>query len=439
MKLLNVTNRYYIVIALTLLLVSSAFLAFRVFYLVDNEISEHMLYEKMEIEKQLSTQSDIQGIPFIIGDKIEIEPLEKFSTFRVSLKDTNMYDAHEDEVVPFRRLSYEQPIGEDSYRITIWRRLTESEDLFSGVALTLVLVAVDIIACFYFLNRWFSKRVWRPFYRALSGLTHFDLHTGERVSFQRSNIEEFNTLNVELSKLTDKVARDYQNLREFTENMSHETQTPLAIIRSKLELLVQSENLNSEQISHIRSSLDSVNRLSKMNKSLILLTRIENEQYNVSQSLNISQLIRNQLDKFDLFISSRNLVVITEMENDVVLEMNPNLADILLSNLISNAIKYNRQDGELKIQLTKEQLIISNSGAELTIADDQIFERFKKGDQPDSVGLGLAIVKKVCDHCSCEVHYTYTDLHHKFTIEFPPEKVQASHRSHADRKHKGSA
>ncbi|MBP6335715.1 MAG: HAMP domain-containing histidine kinase, partial [Bacteroidia bacterium] len=417
---------YYIIIALVLLIVSSAFLTYRVLYLADNEISEHMLFEKMEIEKQLSSQRDIQGIQFVIGDRIEIEPLEKFTTFRVSLKDTNVYDAYEDEVVPFRRLSYEQLIGEDSYRITLWRRLTETEDLFGGVALTLLLVAIDIIACFYFLNRWFSKRIWRPFYRALSGLKHFDLHKGERISFQRSEIEEFNTLNVELSKLTDKVARDYQNLREFTENMSHETQTPLAIIRSKLELLVQSDNLSSEQLAHIRSSLDSVNRLSKMNKSLILLTRIENEQYNTAQNLNLTQLIRSQLDKFDLFISSRDLVVKTEMEDEVIKEMNPNLADILLSNLLSNAIKYNVPGGELIIQLNPKKLVISNSGGPLTIADDQIFERFKKGDQPDSIGLGLAIVKKVCDHCDCGIHYTYADHRHVITIEFPEDKIDDS-------------
>jgi signal transduction histidine kinase len=426
MKLLNVTNRYYIAIALALLLISSAFLAYRVFYLVDNEISEHMLFEKMEIEKQLSSQGDIQGIQFVIGDRIEIEPLDKFTTFRVSLVDTNKYDPYEDKVVPFRRLSYEQLIGEESYRITLWRRLTQTEDLFSGVALTLLLVAIDIIACFYFLNRWFSKRVWKPFYRALSGLKHFDLHEGERVSFQRSEIEEFNTLNVELSKLTDKVARDYRNLREFTENMSHETQTPLAIIRSKLELLVQSEKLDPEQLAHIRSSLDSVNRLSKMNKSLILLTRIENDQYNVSQPLNLSTLIRIQLDKFDLFISSRNLKVVTEMDEDVTLDINANLADILLSNLISNAIKYNRNEGELRIKLDKHKFEISNSGYPLTIADDQIFERFKKGDQPDSVGLGLAIVKKVCDHIHCDIHYTYREEMHTFTIEFPPAGDEAA-------------
>ena len=423
MKLLNVTNRYYIAIALALLMISSAFLAYRVFYLVDNEISEHMLFEKMEIEKQLSTQRDIQGIQFVIGDRIEIEPLEKFTTFKVSLVDTNKYDPYEDAVVPFRRLSYEQLIGEESYRITLWRRLTETDDLFSGVAFTLLLVAIDIIACFYFLNRWFSKRVWKPFYRALSGLTHFDLHEGDRISFQRSEIEEFNTLNVELSKLTGKVARDYRNLREFTENMSHETQTPLAIIRSKLELLLQSEKLDSEQLGHIRGALDSVNRLSKMNKSLILLTRIENDQYNVSEALNLAELIRQQLDKFDLFISSRNLVVNTMLDEPVTLKINPNLADILLSNLISNAIKYNRPNGALDIILSKERLIISNSGAPLTINDDQIFDRFKKGEQPDSVGLGLAIVKKVCDHCNCDIHYTYEEDKHRFTIEFLPDKV----------------
>lgn len=423
MKLLNITNRYYIIIALALLVISSTFLAYRVLYLVDMQVSEHMLFEKQEIEKQLATQPDIQNLKFIIGDRIEVEPLEKFTTFQVQLTDTTAFDSYENIEVPFRVLRWQQLIGGDAYRITLSKRLTATIDYLDGVLLTLLLVAIDIIACFYFLNRYISRRVWRPFYRALRGLKNFDIHHGEKLTFQRSRVEEFDALNSELSKLTDKVARDYKNLREFTENMSHETQTPLAIIRSKLELLLQSENLRDEQVAYIQSSLDSVNRLSKMNKSLILLTRIENEQYSEEQVLPLAKTLSRMMEDLEPFVDKKEMRVEMNLDNNVRLKINKHLSEIMLSNLISNAIRHGERGGLLKIDLDKDHLLIANSGGALPISDDQIFERFKKGNQPDSVGLGLAIVKKICDHCKCDIHYSYEEGLHRFLIVFDSKKV----------------
>ncbi|MBL0137168.1 MAG: HAMP domain-containing histidine kinase [Bacteroidetes bacterium] len=425
MKLLNLTNRYYIVIALFLLLISVSFLTYRVIYLMDKEISDHMRYEKMQIEKQIALQPAIQNTHFVLGDRIQIDPIPKFTTFKVILRDTTVLLSEEGKIikVPYRILSYEQLISNQSYRITLWRRLTENRDLGRGLVTTIILVSLDIIACFYFLNRWFSSKVWRPFYRAINVLKKFDLQKGGKVLFQRSNVEEFNTLNAELTKLTDKVTRDYKNLREFTENMSHETQTPLAIIRSKLELLLQSENLKEDQIGHIRSTLDSVNRLSKMNKSLILLTRIENEQYATEDLVPLGVLLRQQLESLDVFIENKELKVQTHIDDDISIRMNQHLADILLTNLLSNAIKYSTRGGELNIMLTTQRLVVSNSGPPLTIPGDQIFERFKKGDSPDSVGLGLAIVKKIGGHCSLQLHYEYTNGMHNFIVEFRPDRV----------------
>ena len=422
MRLLNITNRYYIVIALALLLVSSTFLAYRVLYLVDNEISEHMLFEKQEIEKQLALQKEIQDFHLILGDRIEIEPIEKFTTLRLSIRDTSLYDFYYNKKVPYRIISYEQLINNKSYRISLARRLTETERLFEGLAITLLLVAFDIIVCFYFLNRWFSSKIWNPFYRALNVLKNFDLQKGGLTRFQRSKIEEFNAMNIELAKLTDKVTRDYRNLKEFTENMSHETQTPLAIIRSKLELLLQSENLDEEQIQHILSTLDSVNRLSKMNKGLILLTRIDNEQFTELQNVPLGDLLRTQLRDLDLFIASRDINVHMEIDDSVRILINPHLAGILITNLLSNSIKYNKNGGDLFVTLNSEKLVIANSGDEPTIPADQIFERFKKGESPDSVGLGLAIVRRIVDHCHARVKFEYIDNMHTFSIFLPSEK-----------------
>lgn len=423
MKLLNLTNRYYIIIALALLLVSSTFLAYRVIYMVDTEISEHMLLEKQEIEKQLAVQKNIQDIPVVLGDRIEIEPIDKFTTFRTNIRDTTLFDFYYNKQVPYRMITYEQLINGKSYRISLARRLIESERLFEGVSIALLLVAIDIIICFYFLNRWFSSKIWNPFYRALNVLKNFDLQRGGVTRFQRSKVDEFNAMNIELAKLTDKVTRDYKNLREFTENMSHETQTPLAIIRSKLELLLQSDNLNEEQVQHVLSTLDSVNRLSKMNKGLILLTRIDNDQFPEVQQVKLGEIIRKQLRELDLFIASREITVHPDIDDEVVVPMNPHLAGILITNLLSNAIKYNINGGHLYVNLSAEKLVIANSGEKPVIAGDQIFERFKKGDSPDSVGLGLAIVRRIIEHSNARIHYKFVNDLHTFTISLPNAKM----------------
>ena len=248
-------------------------------------------------------------------------------------------------------------------------------------------------------------------------MKNFDLQKGGIVYFQKCKVDEFNTLNSELSRLTDKVSRDFKNLREFTENMSHETQTPLAIIRSKLELLLQKAN-DEEQVQQVLSTLDSVNRLSKMNKGLILLTRIENDQYAGRKMLSLGAMLRKQLDDLELFISSRSIKVHTQIDDSINIKMNPHLAEILFNNLLSNAIRYNITGGDLYVTLSAEGITIANSGDPLTIPGKEVFERFRKGDSPDSIGLGLAIVKKIIDHDQFVINYDYIDNHHTFTIHF---------------------
>jgi signal transduction histidine kinase len=415
MKLLNITNRYYIIIALFLLLVSSAFLVYRVVYVIDNSISEQMLFEKIEIEKQIALQPDLQHLHFIMGDRLEIQPISSFTTVNATFKDTTFYDFYEKGNAPYRMLSYEQLIKGSPYRIEIARRLTKNDQLMNGILWAMLLVTLDIIICFYFLNRWFSNRVWNSFYRALNILKNFDIQRGGSVQFQKSKVDEFNTLNQELSRLTSKVSRDYKNLREFTENMSHETQTPLAIIRSKLEILLQKAN-NEENVQQILSTLDSVNRLSKMNKGLILLTRIENEQYPEQELLALGPIIRKHLDDLELFISSREIKVVTDIDDSVKVKMNSHLAGILITNLLSNAIKYNVNGGTLYITLKNGHLRVANSGDPLTIPGKEVFDRFKKGNSPDSVGLGLAIVKKIINVSRFSIEYGYEHGVHSFEI-----------------------
>jgi signal transduction histidine kinase len=187
--------------------------------------------------------------------------------------------------------------------------------------------------------------------------------------------------------------------------------------------MLQVENLTERQTEQIRSSLDAVNRLSRMNKSLIMLTRIENDQYADTKLVSFGRLIKKQLRHLEVFISSKELVVNEDVDDQRIFQMNEQLAEILVSNLLSNAIKYNKKGGQLNVELIENYFLVSNSGDKLDVPPDQIFERFKKGTQKDSVGLGLAIVKKICDHFDSTVSYTYENHLHVFVVEFPYELI----------------
>jgi signal transduction histidine kinase len=417
MKLLNITNRYYIFIAFDLLLIGNAFLAYRLITLVDTGIVDDMLTEKTVIDREIYEQKQIQDIHFKIGDGIEIEHLPKFTTFRVNMRDTMA------EHRRYKVLSYEQKVNNEAYRITIWKRLPSSRHLVAGILMTVLLTGLVSMLSFFLLNRWFALQIWRPFYNALSMLKNFDLRKKERIDFNQTNIEEFKTMNKEVGRLMNKVQRDYQNLKEFTENISHETQTPLAIIHSRLDNLLQSENLTEEQHKQIGSTIDAVNRLSKMNKALILLARIENNQYFETRPLKFGEVINSQLHGLEMFIEAKNLKVESQVDTKTEVIANDHLAEILVRNLLSNAVRYNIEGGTIMIGYEYNRFVIKNTGEPPDIPESQMFERFQRGHKPESLGLGLAIVKKICNLSNCNIEYSYSNGIHTFSMLFPDEKI----------------
>ena len=423
MRLLNITNRYYIFIAFDLLLIGNAFLTYRLLGLVDNGIVKNMLLEKQIIDRQLYEQKQIQNIHFSIGDEIEIEPVERFTTFRVSMRDTLIKNSTIRANGTYKVLSYEQRINNDGYRIHIWKRMPEKRNIISGIIMTVLLTGLAGMVSFFILNRWFARQIWKPFYDALNHLKNFDLRSNEKVYFEKTAIEEFKTMNKEVGRLMNKVERDYKNLKEFTENISHETQTPLAIIHSRLDVLMQSENLTPEQHEQIRSTLDAVNRLSKMNKGLILLAKIDNNQFFETKTVRFGELISKQLNDLEMFIQAKELTVEADIDKRTEVLMNEDLGEILVRNLLSNAVRYNKMGGVIRVDYNFNKLQVQNTGAPLDLPAGQIFERFRKGRLPESLGLGLSIVKKICDFCNCQITYSYEKNMHSFAIILSDDKI----------------
>ncbi len=214
---------------------------------------------------------------------------------------------------------------------------------------------------------------------------------------------------------------DYHRLKEFTGNASHELQTPLSIINAKIELLLQEKGLKANQVELIQSISKASTRLSRLNQALLLLAKIENNQFPKYEPVNISLVLRERLMLLDDFFEMKKLTVETRIQNDVIVPMNSYLTDVLVGNLINNAVRHNVHEGWINVELDDKEFRISNSGL-MTQKDPSLyFNRFEKsGNRDDSTGLGLAIVKAICDLYRFQIEYLHSgsDNKHAIVISF---------------------
>lgn len=419
MKLQKKISLYFFFISLIIFFLSSIASYFALKNLVLEEVDETLEVEMNNLVSQLKKLNNPINFLENHSYRLEIYPVNNNNNLTQTFSDTLIYLGEEDEGVPFRQIKLSQIINGKNYIIILRRSLIERDDLITGLTILLIGIFALIFLSLNLINYFGEKKWWKPFYNTLDKLSSFNLAHKDKMDFGKSDIDEFNKLNETLEKLTGKMKTDYQNLKEFSENASHEMQTPLAIIRSKLDVMIQDSTLNEQQFRSINSLYDAVNRLAKLNQSLNLLTKIENQEFNQKEDINISQLIKRQLNHLDELIESKFLEVNKDIENDVTILINPLIAETLISNLLTNAIKHNEEKGKIFIKLTAGYLEIKNTGKPPQISTDKLFERFKKDKQTsDSPGLGLSIVKEICETNNFKVDYGYEKNLHIVKVTF---------------------
>ena len=417
MKLQKKISLYFFSISLIIFLLSSVASYFVLKNLVLEEVDETLAAETNNLISQLRHFENPNNILENHSYRLEIYPTGKDDYIAKTLSDTLIYMGEEDEGVPFRQIKLSQNINGKNYIIILRRSLIERDDLLTGLTVLLVVIFSLIFLSLNLISYFGEKKWWKPFYESLDKISHFNLSHKEKMNFGHSNIDEFNKLNETLEELTKKIIKDYKNLKEFSENASHEMQTPLAIIRSKLDVMIQDKTLSEKQFDSIRSLYDAVNRLAKLNQSLNLLTKIENQEFEQKENINISQLVIKQLNNLEELIESNSLNVNLDIENDVIIIINPFIAETLISNLLTNAIKHNELKGKIFVELSKEKLIFKNTGKPLQVPTKELFERFKKDNQTsDSPGLGLSIVKKICETNNIQISYKFEHNYHSISL-----------------------
>ena len=415
MKLLQKTNIAYFFISATAFVIAGIILYFVISFFFKDQLNEKLISDIKVIERTIEKNGTLPYYyPFI-----EIKEVSLKSTGSYKIIDTLIFDEMENKKIPFRQISLIDSVNGKNYRIAARDTLLEADDLLEAIAKVTGSVFILLLICLYFINRKLSLNIWQPFYKTMNELKSFS-HDGPGFKLSAvSSTDEFIELNDTLEKLTQKVISDYQSLKRFTEDASHEIQNPLAVIQSKLETLIQFPDLKKNQAELINSAYEHTLRISKLTHTLLLLTKIANDQFPEKTTINLSRLLEEKIKLFEDHISGKSLILTKTIEPDCFIETKYFLAESLVINLIGNAAKHSIQGGIINIRSNKSLIEISNQGAPLNVAPEKLFERFFKIDKSsDSHGLGLAIVKEICRLNKWEARYEYENGQHKFSVKF---------------------
>ncbi len=393
---------------------------------IKSESEEHLIGEKTRVEMRLKTESDISSFEKNIGDKIILQEIPKLTGARSLFKyikqkeefedvgqneieeDDDVFDAH---AIVFEALSKNK-----TYQVTIIKSYDNDEALGANILYSVTISAFLMIAAIIIVNTFFYKKVWAPFFFTLKQVRNFNISKRNTIHFPKTKTTEFHQLNVAIKLMAEKISHDYLSLKEFTENASHEIQTPLAVINSKIEMCLQDTNLSPEQAKLLIEASHAVNSLVNLNKGLITLAKLDNNQIDFPTDVNINEKIFKRLSLFEEFIQEKDIDVNYKIDKTVSIKINAALAGILFDNLIKNAIKHNITGGKINIEVNSEFIKIANTGLKPKGNTDKFFDRFYKENSEDSLGLGLAIVKKICEVYNFKITYDYLDELHVITL-----------------------
>ncbi|TDX01033.1 sensor histidine kinase [Dinghuibacter silviterrae] len=316
-----------------------------------------------------------------------------------------------------REVQFPVRVKGTDYIVTITKSLEETEDLLWLILWVTAGSILVLVAGLFIGNRFLLRRIWHPFYETLDYLKSFRLSAPPKGGPGVSKIDEFNLLGRSVEEMTVKMQRDYLALQQFTDHAAHEMQTPLAVIKSKLDLMMQEPGLTAHQLERMQQLLLSVNRLSRLNQSLLLLTRIENRQYLEKEPVELKTLVEEKLDVWQEWIREHGLTVTLDLMPETV-RMHPFLAESLVNNLLSNAVRHNVPGGEILVTLLPGLFSVKNTGAHKALDPDRLFQRFQKQHPSEGVGLGLAIVKEIVEMSGMGIRYEYGEGTHTFTVTF---------------------
>lgn len=418
-KLIHKTSKAYLLFTTILLVITAP-----AFYFIIQNLYLEDVDEALELNKDEFLKYTIPKLK-----ETEISVWNKYNREIIILKNQNIkketyfyktyYDSLSEENEPYRELNVPVLIGGKPFTLSVRANMVESEDLIVSISIIFIAILTLLLLGLFFINKRLSAKLWNPFYQTLEQIERFEIDKTNQPQLPKTNIEEFNRLNQSIEKLIEKNTSIYRNQREFVENAAHELQTPLAVFQAKIDMLIQNSDFTQKQFEILSSLNDSVFRLNRLNKNLLLLSKIENDNYSEKQIISLNDAMEKNFGFFTEQAKAKNLTIKMELTENVAVKSNPVLVEILISNLFLNAIRHNINDGIIVITLTNQSLTFSNSGQATPLVSDKLFKRFSKSNPSEQGnGLGLAIIMNIVKINGWTIQYNFSNQLHQFKIIF---------------------
>ncbi len=422
MKLLHRTRRPFWIYAAVVMVLSvpTYYLVLERQWLAD--IDEDLVVQKKKLEHGLNERhlTDVEldsAIARLNALDVGFQLAEGERSLPDHFSTVERHDAFHGHTEPFRTYTSTIHVNGRPYMIAVSRVIEETEELITGIAIIACITLLLLFGGVLLLDRVTAQRIWAPFHDMLSRLKHFQVDDVEPFRAASTGVSEFDELEVELEHLTARNMAMYTEQRRFTENAAHELRTPIALLQGKLERLFQSKDLTQEQATLLEEAGNVLGRMHRSHEGLLLLARLEN---GAAPRIGISDpnaIVSNVLTQWDDRIRELHLTLVVDGVANATWRMEPAMAEILLGNLVSNAIRHNRAGGRITIGISPTACTVSNTGDAAPLDPTQLFKRFAGSGK--GLGLGLAIAQRVCERQGWSLTYAYEAPLHVFRVALP--------------------
>ncbi|MCO6148504.1 sensor histidine kinase KdpD [Flavobacterium sp. NRK1] len=421
MKLRNYTLRYLVIALLGVIAVwAGLFYAVMLEEVYDN-IDDGLKNSKILITREAFANEKILNTPEYGINQFTIKPLPKGDyDYKDKFINTFEFMEYDDDDEPVRLLKtvFNDAHG-NPHLLTIRASMVEEDELLEDLLTALIALYIMLVISIALLNHIILRKVWKSFYQMLDRLKHFRIGAGAAFKAPASPVEEFKVLGHELESMLKRNEEIYSSQKQFIENASHELQTPLAVSLNKLELFAENNSLPEEQMMELGKISDTLNRLVRLNKSLLMLSKIENRQYAEEESINFNELLLQLTEDYTDLANYKDINITIDNSAGLNFTMNRGLAITLISNLLKNAIVHNHSGGTVSIKIENKSISIINTGHNKALNPEYVFKRFyRDGNNEHSTGLGLSIVNSIVTNYKLSVTYSYNG-NHIFKIIFP--------------------
>ena len=336
---------------------------------------------------------------------------------QITYRDEMVFITEKSETEPARVLITIFRTEDERYmELVVYTPTIEKLDLLRAILGWIIFLYVVLLLIILSINIWVFRKNMKPLYVLLKWLDSSQLGKKNEPLENTTKITEFRKLNAATMAFAERGEKLFEQQKTFIGNASHEMQTPLAICRNRLEMLMEDETLTEHQLNELIKTHQTLENLTRMNRSLLLLCKIENGQFADTRSVCLNDILAHYLDDYKEVYAYRNITVTVTTDSSFCVEMNDSLVSVLVTNLLKNSFVHNIDGGFIYIKITANTFEISNTG-EKPLDRERIFERFYQGQKKEgSTGLGLALVDSICKANHLKIDYTYVENRHIFTI-----------------------